>query len=158
LTPFHCTIEHGRKLLPATLTLTSVVPAVPLDGESVATVGAGSDEAAVTEKLAETEVTAPVDTVMVADPWEAMSDAGMAAVSCVAPINVVARGDPFQLTTEPLTKFAPFTASTTPVGLQDGVEAEEVVDDESEAMDGGRTGKAIPPAVPPPGPSVNKEI
>ena len=77
------------------------------------------------------------------------------AVSCVALTNVVARGEPFQFTTEPFTKFAPFTVRVNPTGVHEGVVFLEVVDDDREVMDGGRIETVIAPDVPPPGPKVN---
>jgi hypothetical protein len=38
---------------------------------------------------------------------------------------VVARGEPFQFTTAPFTKFVPFTVSVKLLGLQNGVDAIE---------------------------------
>ena len=71
---------------------------------------------------------------------------------------MVRRADPFQLTTEPFTKFVPFTVSTKPVELHDGEEFDDVVEDESDVMAGARIEKEIPPDVPPPGPGVNTVI
>ena len=48
-------------------------------------------------------------TVTLKLPAVAISEAGMAAVSCVALTNVVARALPLKLTVEPLTKFVRFT-------------------------------------------------
>jgi len=45
---------------------------------------------------------------------------------------VVVRGVPFQLTTDPATKFAPFTTSVKPDEPQYGIEAIGVEDDEIE--------------------------
>jgi hypothetical protein len=50
-------------------------------------------------------------TVTEAVPGVAMSAAEMEAVSLVLLKNVVLRADPFQSTTEPETKFEPFTVS-----------------------------------------------
>jgi hypothetical protein len=46
---------------------------------------------------------------MDSEPAEAMSAVAIAAVTCVPLTNVVVRLDPFTCTTEPLTKFVPFT-------------------------------------------------
>jgi hypothetical protein len=48
-------------------------------------------------------------TVTDAVPAVAMSEAGMAAVNCIAETNVVVRLDPFHCTTELLSKLLPFT-------------------------------------------------
>ena len=50
-------------------------------------------------------------TVTEAVPTAAISEARIAAVNCVADPYVVVRFDPFQRTTEPFTKFVPFTVS-----------------------------------------------
>jgi hypothetical protein len=50
------------------------------------------------------------------------------------------------LTTEPFTKFVPFTVSTKPVRLH--AEGDEVVADE---IAGGNIANGLPPEVPPPG-------
>ena len=50
-------------------------------------------------------------TVTKAVPGAAMSAAEMEAVSLVLLENVVLRGDPFQFSTEPMTKFEPFMLS-----------------------------------------------
>src|SRR5260370_18902965 len=63
-----------------------------------------------TVKLTEFDAPPPgLVTVTLKVPAVAMSEAGMAAVSCVALTNIVARALPLKLTVEPLTKFVPFT-------------------------------------------------
>lgn len=93
------------------------------------------------------EFDAPIefDTVTVALPGKAASAGETANVSCVALTKVVALGGavPFQLTTESLVKFDPLTVSVNPVGLQYGDEAAEVVDADSEVMDGGVPGVEV---------------
>jgi len=129
-TPFHCNVEHGDKLLPFTVRATGgpvKASTAALVGEIELIVGAGRDVPvgkAVTENGTEFEfVAGPVpDTVMAtaAAPVarEAVSDAEIAAVSCVALTRVVGRGEPFQLTTSPLANPVPFTVSVNPDGLQ----------------------------------------
>jgi len=150
----HCTLEHGRKLLPATLRENAAVPAVAPAGEIEAITAAGSDAAEIVKEAA-AELTPELDTVIDAVPAEAISEAGIVAVSCVELTNVVARGEPFQSTTEPFTKFAPFTVRVKPKGLHDGVVFDEVVEDDKEVMVGARIVNWIFPEVPPPGPIVN---
>ncbi len=72
----------------------------------------------VIEKFDEFDVVVELDAVMAAVPGNAVSAAVIAAVSCVALTKVVGRGEPFQLTTIPLTKLVPFTVSVKPEGLQ----------------------------------------
>jgi len=146
LTPFHCTTEHGRKFPPETLSVMPAVPAVALTGKSEAIVGAGSAAGAVTAKLKEFETAEPFDTVMACVPWNAASAEEIRAVSCVALTNVVARGAPFQLTTELFTKSVPFTVSVRPVRLQDAVDGAV-----TDVMAGAEIVNGLPPDVPPPG-------
>ena len=150
----HCTLEHGRKLLPVTLRENDAVPAVAPAGEMEAITAAGSVAAEIVKEAA-AELTPELDTVTDADPAEAISEAGIVAVSCVELTNVVARGEPFQSTTEPFTKFAPFTVRVNPEGLHDGVVFDEVVEADKEVMAGARMVNWICPEVPPPGPIVN---
>lgn len=156
LLPFHCTTEHGTKPLPVTFKVNAAAPAVALAGESDEAIGAGSnDPGAVTEKLTELEMTEPLDTVMAGVPCRTVSEIEIKAVSCVELTKVVGRGEPFQLTIEPFTKFVPFTVSVKPVWLHDGVVLDEVVEDESDVMAGGAIVNVVPVDVPPPGPPVN---
>jgi hypothetical protein len=150
----HCTLEQGRKLLPVTFIGNATVPAVAPTGEMDVITAAGSVEDEIV-KEAGAELTPELDTVIEAVPAEAISKAGMVAVSCVELTNVVARAEPFQSTTEPLTKFVPFTVRLNPEGLHDGVVFIEVVEDDKEVMVGGTIVNWIPPDVPPPGPIVS---
>ena len=165
--------EHGKKLLPVTLRVNCPDPtAVPV-GESNVTAGAGKFVAgAVTEKGSELERAKPFDTVMGKDPWVSASEKGMMAVRYGAGVgfpagwtNVVGRGEPFQLTTEPpFTKFVPFTVRVKLAGLHSGVEGNCVVDANKEVIAGVRGwlivnvaagGAGDTKVVPPPGPGVN---
>jgi hypothetical protein len=83
-------------------------------------------------KMTGPDVTVGLDTVTLARPRKAVSAAKIAAVSCVALTKVVARGIPFQLTTDPATKFVPFTTSVKPDEPQYGIEATGVEDGEIE--------------------------
>ena len=76
-----------------------------------------AEVALVVSKKAALEAPPPgpgLTTVTCAVPSVAMSEASMAAVNCELLTNVVARGLPFQLTTEPLTNPVPFTVSVNP--------------------------------------------
>jgi hypothetical protein len=114
-------------LLPVTVKGNAAVPAVARAGESEVIAGTGSELGAVVEKLRDFEFTAEgrFDTKITAGFSEAVSVDWIAAVSCIALTNVVGRGNPFQLTTEPLTKFVPFTVKVKPAGLQYDVEDPE---------------------------------
>ena len=88
-------------------------------------------------KDTEFEATPELDTVIDADPAEAISEAGMVAMSCVGLTNDVARAELFQSTTEACTKFVPFTVRVSPEALHDGVVFDEVVEDDKEVIEGG---------------------
>ena len=131
--PFvHCTVEHGRKLLPVRFNVAPELPAVALAGEIDAMAGIARDEGAVTEKLAAFEVAWPFVTP-IPTPGDALANAisegEMTAVSCDALTNVVRRPVPFvagvlkpHMTVEPFTKFAPFTVSVIPELVHEGVD------------------------------------
>lgn len=155
LFPFHSTPEHGTKPLPITVSRNPDDPATALFGMSEVMTGTGSEPGAVIMKDEDAEVVVELETVTAAVPENAVSAAEIIAVSCcVALTNVVGRGDPFQFTTRPSTKFVPFTVKVMPVTLQDGVVFEEVVDAESEVMIGGTIENGTLD-VPPPGAGVD---
>jgi hypothetical protein len=131
----------------------AAVPAVAFTGEMAVIVAVCSVEDEIVNGT-ELESTPAFETVIEAVPADAMSAAVMLAVSCVALTNVVTRAEPFQFTTEPLTKFAPFTVSVNPVALHEGVELDEVVEDVTVDIDGGTIVNGLFPEVPPPGPIV----
>ena len=64
------------------------------------------------------DVPEEVETETPAVPGNAASWGKIAAESWPELLNVVARGEPFQFTTDALSKFEPATASVNPVGLQ----------------------------------------
>jgi len=92
------------------------------------------------------ELAAALKTETVAVPGNAVSVAGIKAVSWLVLTKVVGRAAPFQytmqwltakpFTVESFTKFVPFTVSVMPAALQYGVEACEVVDAEIEVTVG----------------------
>ena len=92
-----------------------------------------------------------VETETDAVPEDAVSVGRIAAVTCVVLANVVTRGIPFQFTVvAPFTKFVPFTVRVIPRELQAGVDADEVVDAESEVIVGATIGNEIALDVAPP--------
>jgi hypothetical protein len=150
LLPFHTTPEHGTKPLPLTVRRNPGDPAAALFGMSEVITGKGSEAGAVIVKVEEAEVVVELETVTAVVPGKAVSVAEIKAVSCVGLTNVVGRGDPFQFTTSPSTKFVPFTASVRPVVLQSGVD-----EGTSPEIVGATKENVIPLEVPPPGGGVN---
>lgn len=150
----HCTLEHGTKFAPETISEKAEVPAVAPAGAIDAIVGTASGAAEMVN-VAGAEGTPEFDTVIAAVPAEAISEAGIEAVSCVALTKIVARAEPFQSTTEAFTKFVPVTVSVNPEGLHEGVVLEDVVEEDSAVIVGVKIENEIPLEVPPPGPWVN---
>ena len=156
----HWTAEHGTNPLPITVRKNApvegcVVPTAALFGMSEEIVGDGSELATAIVKVEGLEFVVELETVTPTGPGRAVSVAEIMAVSCVGLTNVVGRGNPFQFTTSPSTKFVPFTVKVMPVALQDGVVFEEVVEAESDVMIGRTIENVIPLEVPPPGGGVN---
>jgi len=157
----HWTFEQGRKFVPETSKGNAAVPAVAPAGETVVIVGAGSEEAEIV-KGNRFERTPELDTSTFAVPAEAMNEDGIVATSCVELTKVVARAEGMagggftaQSTTEPLTKFVPFTVRVSADVLHEGVLFDEVVEDDKELTVGGTIVNGSSPDVPPPGPIVN---
>ena len=108
LLPFHSTVEVETKLLPFTVRVNPAPPTITVAGESEFKTATGL----LTVKVAVLDEPPPgagLVTWTGAVPAVAMFAAGTEAVSCEALTKVVARLLPFQLTTEPDTKFDPFT-------------------------------------------------
>ena len=152
LFPFHSTSEHGTKPLPITVSRNPDDPATALFGMSEVMTGTGSELGAVSVKFEAPDVVVELDTVTAAVPrvpGKAVSVAEIMAVSCVGPINVVGRGDPFQFTTRPSTKSVPFTVNVKldvpQYGVDDGASPEIV---------GATIENVTPLEVPPPGAGV----
>jgi len=96
--------------LPFTVRVKAAPPVVALAGDREVIAGKGLVALMVNAELPEVPPPgAGLDTVTWAVPAVAMSVAEMAACNCVALINEVVLGDPFQLTTEPLMNPLPFT-------------------------------------------------
>ena len=107
--PFHCTVEVLTKFVPFTVRVKPTPPAMALVGEVVVIVGTGL---LIVKVAGVGEVPPPgagLTTVTEDVPADAMSVAGIVAVSCAAFTNTVVRFDPFHCTCEVLTKFEPFT-------------------------------------------------
>jgi hypothetical protein len=140
----HCTTEHGRMFVPVTVNASAELPAAAEVCESEVSVGATSGVAGV-ESVNGRDDEVPIElvTVTATVPAEAISEAGIAAVSCVALTKVVVCRALFQFTTASLVKFVPFTVSVKPCALQNGVDAAEVVEAEREVISGYRPGAAL---------------
>lgn len=80
--PFHWMTEHGKKLVPVTVSGNCAAPAVVPAGASIVAVGAGKlvPVGVVTEKDIGLETAKPFETVMGKDPWVTASENGMMAV------------------------------------------------------------------------------
>ena len=150
--PFtHCASEQGRMLLAVNVMVSAGLPTAAEVADSVGVPGAASGAGVVIVKGRLLEVpgealAAGLETDTVAVPENAVSVAGICAVSCVALTKVVGRATPFQFTVEAptaepftvelFTKFVPLTVSVIPAVPQKGVEACELVDAESEVTVG----------------------
>lgn len=135
--PFvHCTPEQGSRFDPVTIKVAPEDPAAALAGKMDAIVGAGGVEA-VMLKGDVLDSVPELDTSMFTVAAEAIKKGGTTAVNCVELTKVVARdeggadGEVTHSTTEPFTKFVPVTVRVMPKGLQDGVEFDEVVDEDT---------------------------
>jgi hypothetical protein len=152
----HCTTEHGKRFVPVTTKVKAALPAVALVCDMETLAGAAGDEGEIVNgNIFESipELVTWIFTVAAA----ARSGAGIVAMSCVELTKLVASGvviggvaDVIQLTTEPFTKFEPFTVRVTPGGLHAGVMFDEVVEDNKEVIAGalivkGSTGEAAAP-------------
>ena len=105
---FQRTTEPLMKFVPFTVRVKAAPPTVALEGDSDVTVGTGL----LTGKSKVFEIPPPgagFSTLTGIVPAAEMSKARMAAVTCVLFTKVVVRVAPENRTTEPLTKFVPFT-------------------------------------------------
>ena len=153
LEPFTCTTEPGTKFEPFTVRVNAALPAVMVLGEMFESDGAGF----VTATVSWPEVPPPgaaLTTVMERLPAEAMSLAGIAAVSWVALTNVVLLEAPFTSTTDPPTKPDPLT-----VNVKAPLPAVTLVGDTLVTDGAGLfTVKVKVPLVPPPGDGVETSM
>jgi hypothetical protein len=108
LLPLKRTTAVGRNLVPFTVNVKAIPPAVKLGGDKLLTIGTG---------LLTVRLTVPdcpplgegLNTLIGNVPFTAMSAAVICAVNCVLLMNVVMRSLPLNLTTELPTKFEPVT-------------------------------------------------
>jgi hypothetical protein len=111
--PFICTTDPPTKLEPLTVRVKAALPATTEFGEMLVKDGTGL----LTLKVRTPLVPPPgeaVKTVIDSVPGEAMSDAGIVAVSCVLLTKVVVRLAPLTRTTEAETKLLPVTVNVNP--------------------------------------------
>src|SRR5215471_11156420 len=148
LAPLTCTTEAETKLLPVTVNINPGLPAVALVGEILANDGGGLLTAS--DSVPEAEPPGLI-TPMARLPVEAMSLAGMAAVSCVEVTNVVVRFAPFTWTMDPLTKFEPVAVNVN-AGPPTVAEVGEMLVSDGAVL---LTVKFNDPDVPPPGVGLN---
>ena len=114
----HCATVHGRKV-PSTISVNVLEPAATAIVDDAVMVGVGRLVPGVVIVNATVfEGPDAFDTETPADPGNAASWGKIEAVSWPELLNVVARGEPFQFTTDALSKFEPVTVSVNPVGLQ----------------------------------------
>src|SRR5438874_1040926 len=145
--PFQRTVEPLTKLVPVTVSVRAALPADVLVGDSVESVGEGL----LTLNVCAAEVPPPgagVTTVTDAVAAVARSEAGMAAVSCVALTKVVVRAAPFQRTPEALTKLLPFTVSVNAAPPTLALEGESDVSDGAGVVIVNVWAPDVPPSTP----------
>lgn len=109
-TPFHFTTEPVTKFAPVSVNVKAAPPASAVVGESKLKVGEGLSIVNVIAADAPPPG-AGFKTVSAAVPPTARSTAGTVAVICVPLNTVVASATPFHSTSEPATKFEPFSVS-----------------------------------------------
>ena len=110
LAPFTFTVAPLTKFVPFTVKVKAAPPVIALTGDKLVIVGTGL----LTAKFEAAEVPPPgagLTTVIESVPADAMSLAGMLAVSCVGLTRVVVRPEPFTCTPELPTKFVPLIVS-----------------------------------------------
>src|SRR6266404_29508 len=147
--PFQRTPEALTKLLPFTVSVNAAPPTLALEGESDVSDGAG----VVIVNVWAPDVppsTPGIVTVTWALPAAAISEAGIAAVTCVGLTRVVVRAAPFQRTLAPMSYPVPVSVSVNPAPPVVALEGASAVSVGPPAL----TGKVTAADVPPPGPGV----
>ena len=110
LLPFQRTTELAKKLVPLTVKVKALLPAMTVLGARLVMVGDGL----LMVKVSALVVPPPgvgLKTVTLAVPALAKSAAGIVALNCVALPKVVVRSAPFHRTLDMLMKFVPLTVS-----------------------------------------------
>src|SRR2546421_117816 len=147
--PFQRTLEPVTKLVPLTVSVDAAPPTPALEGESDASVGTGL--VIVNVWAPEVPPSTPgIVTVTWAVPTAAMSEAGIAAVTCVGLTRVVVRAAPFQRTLAPMSNPVPVSVSVNPAPPAVALEGDSVVSVGPPAL----TGRLSAADVPPPGAAV----
>src|SRR5882762_5030078 len=147
--PFQRTLEPLTKLLPFRVRVKAAPPTLALEGESDVSEGAG----VVIVNVWAPEVppsTPGIVTVTWAVPTAAMSETGIAAVTCVALTRVVVRAAPFQRTLAPMSNPVPVSVSVNPAPPAVALEGDSAVSVGPPAL----TGRLSAADVPPPGAAV----
>src|SRR6266850_3991819 len=147
--PFQRTVEPLPKLLPFTASVNAAPPTLALEGESDVSDGAG----VVIVNVWAPDVppsTPGIVTVTWALPAAAISEAGIAAVTCVGLTRVVVRAAPFQRTLAPMSYPVPVSVSVNPAPPVVALEGASAVSVGPPEL----TGKVIVADVPPPGAAV----
>ena len=132
--------------VPLTVKGKAEAPAVAPDCERKIFVGAAGVEGEIVKGIV-LETTPRFDTSIFTLPAEAIKFAGRTAVNCTGLTKLVASGvtvavpdggdgGTTQSTTDPVTKFVPFTVRMTPGGLHAGVEDMEVAEDDKDVIVG----------------------
>lgn len=113
-----CATVHGRKV-PSTISVNVLEPAdIAIDDDAPMFVGGSLVPGVVIVNVTVFDGPDAFDTETPAIPGNAASWGKIEAVSWPELPNVVVRGEPFQFTTDELSKFEPVTVSVNPVGLQ----------------------------------------
>src|SRR5207237_45177 len=142
--PFQRTLEPVTKLLPFRVRVKAAPPTLALEGESDVSDGAG----VVIVNVWAPEVppsTPGIVTVTWAVPTAAMSEAGIAAVTCVGLTRVVVRAPPFQPTLAPMSNPVPVSVSVNPAPPAVALEGDSAVSVGPPALRGRLRAADVPP-------------
>src|SRR5438477_80722 len=140
--PFHLTVLPLTKPVPVTVSVKAALPADVLAGAGAVIVNVWAPEVPPS--------TPGIVTVTWAMPTAAMSEAGIAAVTCVGLTRVVVRAPAFQPTLAPTSNPVPVSVSVNPAPPAVALEGDSVVSVGPPAL----TGRLSAADVPPPGAAV----